>query len=183
MCRPVARSTPKTFSSNWNRPLLSRLIAAVFIAFASAPAAFAEGDPVFSFSESDPGMNAAIMAARDTLTAFIDNTMRDGQSGPQSMLKVTVPTATLDEVIWVAPFVQTGEDTWIGALANQPQYIKGANAGDTIEFTSDQIADWAVFDGNGVMFGGYTIREMVESGAVTADMVPMMSDNPLPTGW
>ena len=144
---------------------------------------WADGDPTFAFSEDDPSMNAAIKAARDTLDVFVANTMMDGQSGPQTMLKVAIPTPTTDEVIWIAPFAQTSDDAWIGVLANQPQFIQGANAGDTVKFTSAQIADWAVFGDDGVMFGGYTIREMVASGAVTPDMVPTMSDDPVPAKW
>jgi len=163
---------------------MSKFILAALIGLLSLSApAWAQGDPTFSFSEDDPSMNAAIAEARATLDTFLENTLVDGQSAPQTMLKVGIPTDNGDEIIWIAPFAKTSATEWIGILANQPQFIKGANAGDAVTFDAAQIADWALFSSDGVMFGGYTIREMVASGAVTPDMVPTMSDAPFPAAW
>ncbi|MEJ8560164.1 DUF2314 domain-containing protein [Yoonia sp. GPGPB17] len=163
---------------------MSKFIHITLIAFLtfSAPI-WAQGDPTFNFATDDASMNAAMAEARDTLDVFLENTLSDGQSAPQTMLKVSIPTANGNEIIWVSPFAQTSATEWIGILANQPQDIKGANAGDTVTFDTTQIADWALFSEDGVMYGGYTIREMVASGAVTPDMVPAMSDNPIPETW
>ena len=163
--------------------MLKTLAASLFFLSALIGPAHAQGDPVYEFSESDPGMSAAISKARATLDTFLDKTMQNGQSGPQTMLKVAIPTSTVDEVIWITPFVQRPGAEWMGILANQPHFIEGANAGDAVTFTTEQIADWAIFDAKGVMYGGYTIREMVASGAVTPDMVPTMSADPVPAAW
>lgn len=143
----------------------------------------AEGDPTYGFSPDDPGMNAAMAGARDTLDAFIANTMVDGQSGAQTMIKVAIPTDDGNEIIWIAPFAQLSATGWVGVLANQPQMIAGANAGDTVEFAGEQIADWALFGDDGLLYGGYTLREMVASGAVTEDAMPPMSGDPVPQDW
>jgi uncharacterized protein YegJ (DUF2314 family) len=163
---------------------MSRLILATLIAFwAVSPAAWAQADPTYDFSQDDPGMNAAISQARATLEIFLANTLDDGQSAPDTMLKVSIPTARGNEIIWITPFAQISATEWVGMLANQPQFIKGANAGDTVTFDAAQIADWALIASDGTMYGGYTLREMVASGAVTPDMIPAMSANPLPASW
>lgn len=165
---------------SWGKNLLA---AGLITLSGSFSPALAQGDPVYDFATDNPGMSAAIASARASLDIFLANTLDNGVSGPQTMLKVSIPTASSDEVIWITPFAQTAGDEWIGVLANQPQFIEGANAGDTVTFTTAQIADWAVFDSTGLMFGGYTIREMVVSGAIPAESTPPMSDDPIPTEW
>ena len=92
-----------------------------------------QGDPVTEFSTEDDRMNAAMEQAKTTLPVFLANvTDGEGNSLPNTSLKVAFPTPSGAEIIWVSPFLWDGGVNMAGILANQPNFMGDLNAGDVV---------------------------------------------------
>ena len=156
------------------------MICAVFLPFAALA-----GDDVVQFGQQDPEMQSAIAEARSSLPQFLANTQgANGQSIEGAGLKVEFNAESeQSEVIWIVPFAPRGEG-FVGILANEPNSLPGKNAGDMVEFSEAQIADWT-YSAEGKLFGNYTTRVMLPhlDEATQTQLSQILSDTPVPTGW
>lgn len=145
-----------------------------------------QGDPVTEFSTEDDRMNAAMEQAKTTLPVFLANvTDGEGNSLPNTSLKVAFPTPSGAEIIWVSPFLWDGGVNMAGILANQPNFMGDLNAGDVVEFQTDMVRDWSLITPDGMMWGNYTTRVMLPSldAATAASLGQRLSKNPVPAQW
>ncbi len=143
------------------------------------------GDDVVQFGQQDPEMQSAIAEARISLPQFLANTQgADGQSIEGAGLKVEFNAESeQSEVIWIVPFAPRG-DGFVGILANEPTSMPGQHAGDMVEFSEAQIADWT-YSADGKLFGNYTTRVMLPhlDDATKTQLSQILSENPVPEGW
>ncbi len=158
---------------------------AVFAFALLTPIAGLAGDDVVQFGQQDPEMQAAIAEARVSLPQFLANTKGpDGQSVQGAGLKVEFNAETdQSEVIWIVPFAERGEG-FVGILANEPTAMPGQHAGDMVEFTEAQIADWT-YSADGKLYGNYTTRVMLPhvDEATRTQLNQVLAENPVPDGW
>ncbi len=192
MSRPADRSTQKICWSNWVKRVkpikILTLLAAAFLAAAPAFAQSQDDDPVFAFHETDPAMNAAIQTALSYLPVFLEQ-MSDGEgrSIDGAFVKVAVPTPgqpTDAEHVWVGPFAFI-DDRFAGALASHPAYFSHTAQGEVLHFSRNQISDWGVLGSDGLRYGYFTSRVVIET--LPADEAAaydgFFSSDPLPVGW
>jgi uncharacterized protein YegJ (DUF2314 family) len=149
--------------------------------------AFAQ-EPLLSFAEDDPLMNAAIADAKETLPLFLANALNsDGTSIPDALLKVGLPTVngtnTLEH-IWLMPFAQLTDTEFTGVLANEPVELGDLRIGDSVKVTIDQVSDWSLTSPKGLYWGNYTTRVMFDHGAFGDDPFETVFEaSPLPPDW
>ncbi len=118
------------------------------------------GDPVVNFSEDDPAMNAAILAARQSLPAFMKHLNNPGSGATDLILKVAISTDTdYVEHIWVEQIRALDDKTFEGRYANDPVEFDG-NEGDPVAFSEGSISDWSFMQGE-QLHGNYTTRVML----------------------
>jgi uncharacterized protein YegJ (DUF2314 family) len=111
-------------------------------------------DHIVNFASEDAEMNAAIAHARETLPRFW--AAFDARAGENFSLKVRVPYDGGNEHIWVSDVARDG-DHYSARYADDPEHIPGKHAGDTLQFTEDQISDWTL-DRGGKTYGYFTTR-------------------------
>ena len=144
------------------------------------------GDPTVSFDDNDQAMNSAMSEAVRTFPVFLGNaTDANGASVPSAFVKVSFDVADGTEIIWVGPFVEQGGGQFVGALANRPNYMPGLNAGDTVEFTTDMVRDWAIQLPDGLLWGHYTTRQIAATLSTdqAAQIMAALSETPVPDAW
>jgi uncharacterized protein YegJ (DUF2314 family) len=145
-------------------------------------------DPVFSFADSDPAMNAAIADARRTLPLFLSRAIGpDGESLDGALVKAALPTvngANGLEHIWIMPFALRDDGSVTGLLANEPAELGDLAYGDQVDFTQDQISDWSFSSPDGLLYGNYTSRVMFETGAFgDTPFESVFMPDPIPADW
>lgn len=122
-------------------------------------------DPVISFSDSDPVMNAAIADARRTLPLFYERFSSVDPKEGTVLLKVAMPYVengkTGHEHIW-ATVLSHKSGTFEALLANDPVHID-FEAYDLITFTENDISDWLYYDDAGLMHGAFTLRVIMKN--------------------
>lgn len=149
------------------------------------PAAAGAGDPVYAYTAADPRMNAAETEAQARFTQFLAHVLdAEGIARPDAAVKVALPVAGGGhEIIWISPFGQQ-DGTFAGVLANEPDFIDG-QLGDVVTFTAEQVRDWYFFGPDGLMYGSYTTRVMLDDlqPGQAAQIAALLSADPLPAGW
>jgi uncharacterized protein YegJ (DUF2314 family) len=147
--------------------LLSTLIVANCIAAAALPARAqtildrAHRDELFLAPNEDPGMAAAMRKARTTLKDFLALASRPQPTMKGFAVKVAVREGKEAEYFWIAPFEPKGA-RFTGRINNTPRTVRHVKAGQTIEFSEQEIADWLYLD-NGKMKGNYTACVLIRN--------------------
>lgn len=118
-----------------------------------------DSSSVINVDEDNAAMNAAMAKAKQTFGFFVDNwkTMKSDSCA----IKVRVPTSDDGiEHIWFEP-ISVNADQLEGVCSNQPRDIPGLKMGDRRSFSTDDISDWMILDGNDC-YGGFTIEVMTK---------------------
>ncbi len=145
-------------------------------------------DKVLPYSESDPRMNAAMLAAQETLPQFLAVALDDqGLSRPGAVVKVAMPTqrdASVPEHIWVTPFARLSDGRMTGYLDNEPQDLGDLRYGDQVTFTTEMVSDWSLMSDRGLAYGQFTTRVIFEDGAFgDTPFEAFFEPDPLPPDW
>jgi len=111
-------------------------------------------DPVVPIHETNIQMNAAIARAQREVDGFLAERSNPRTTARDFKVKVKVTSGTQVEYMWVTPF-RTKQSGFEGILKNHPGLVRNLRWGDTVEFTREQIADWAYIK-DGVQYGHYT---------------------------
>ena len=154
-----------------------------------APFAMAQGDPTIQVIEGDPEIAEAVEAARETLDLFLTNVVdSDGYSLRGADVKVAIPTGDESvkiENIWVGPFGTPDGTRFVGALANEPNMLAGLSLGSKVSFSRDMIVDWSIVSPDGMRFGNYTTRVVLNrmDPAQAAEIIQQFPDDPVPPDW
>jgi len=148
----------------------------------------ASGDPVTSVATDNEEMNAAQDTAQESLPLFLANVIAEnGVALEGAGLKVAFPISGANnaEIIWITPFKWDGGSSFVGVLANQPNWMEGLNIGDTVNFSSDMIRDWSWISTDGKLFGNFTTRVMIPlmDDETAASMTQVLSDPAIPSDW
>lgn len=158
------------------------LALAVMMSFLPAMQAGAEGDALQYFKETDPGMKAAISAARRTMPEFLAQAGKGDLSSGAFLVKWAKPLEDGGrEHIWVTVDEIT-ENSFMGFLAKEPVNF-AASQGDAVTVPADETSDWAYWDEAGMMHGSYTTRVMLgqlsaeERAQFEAILAPLPKEN------
>jgi uncharacterized protein YegJ (DUF2314 family) len=130
-------------------------IAFVFLAFVAIPPAVAE-DKVYSFSESDPEMNAAIRKARDSLPIFWSKFAAPSSHEKDFTLKIKIDDENGTEHFWCG-MIEGNSTSATCVIDNDPQTVKSVSIGQRIAADPASISDW-MYMRDGKIVGGETIR-------------------------
>lgn len=169
-------------------PKSTALLLGLTLLLAGGLPAPASADPVFDVADDNPVMQQAYHDARQSLPAFLTHALHEGTSIESTLIKVSLDATRpgdpeAQEVIWVAPFQSQSKNRWSGTLVNEPDFLPGLHRGDEVTFKTAQIVDWAWIDADGVFYGSYTLRALLELGQVGAQDLPPLSRTPTPKGW
>ncbi len=137
---------------------LPRLLLLIALFLVPLTAGAQSDDKVVDIARDDPDMNAAIKHARATLDDFLKLAEAPPNDTQGYKLKVMVRDGDATEHFWVIPFSRTKEG-FAGTLANEPQAVRNVVAGQTIQFTRDDISDWG-YAKNGRQIGSFTVCAM-----------------------
>ncbi len=130
-------------------------ITLVFLAFVAIPPVVAE-DKVYSFSESDPEMNAAIRKARDSLPIFWSKFAAPSSHEKDFTLKVKIDDENGTEHFWCGT-IKGNSTSAACVIDNDPQTVKSVSLGQRIAADPASISDW-MYMRDGKIIGGETIR-------------------------
>lgn len=147
-----------------------------------------KGDKTIPFETGDPAMETAIAEARASLPLFLDHTIgSEGMSVDGAMVKIAMPVEdgpVTFEHIWATPFRRLSDTAFVAMLANRPNNLPDYEVGDLVEFNATQVSDWAFFDESGVLYGGYSMRVIRDSGQATNEgAFDSLSEQPIPADW
>lgn len=132
----------------------------------AAPALQAQEPPVpsprenvWSVSSADPGMDAAIARARETLPIF-HGYMPRAQAG-EVQLKLKARFAQGDDVehMWITGVTWDGR-VYQGVLESQPLGLTNVRAGQAVTIRPERVSDWMVVERGDVMLGNFTTMEL-----------------------
>lgn len=137
---------------------LSRLLLLTTLLLVPFTAGARGDDQVVNVARDDPDMTAAIKHARATLDDFLKLAEAPPTDTDGYKLKVMVRDGDATEHFWVIPFSRT-KDGFEGTLANEPQAVRNVTAGQTIQFTRDDISDWG-YTRDGRQVGSFTVCAM-----------------------
>jgi len=145
-------------------------------------------DPVYSYSENDAAMNAAIAEAQTTLPLFLAHAFGpDGVSVEGALVKAGLPTVNGEnelEHIWIMPFQIEPDGSFVGLLANEPAELGDLVLGDKVQFDQEQITDWSLYAPDNRLLGNYTSRVMYDLGAFgDTPFEQIFAADPVPADW
>jgi uncharacterized protein YegJ (DUF2314 family) len=145
-------------------------------------------DQVLPYSEGNPRMNAAMLAAQETLPKFLAVALDEqGVSRPGAVVKVAMPTQgdpSVPEHIWVTPFARLSDGRMTGYLDNEPQDLGDLHHGDQVTFATGMISDWGLLSERGLAYGQFTTRVIFEDGAFgDTPFDAIFEDDPVPSDW
>ena len=111
---------------------------------------------VVTLPADDPNVAAAQHEAQTGWNAFVAS-FRADKPGLVHDVKVGLPTSAGNrEHVWVE--VTSIQGTTVkGTLANDPVADLGLKFGDKVSVKRSDVEDWAVFRGNDVVLGGFSI--------------------------
>jgi len=133
---------------------------------------FSPEPPLVVFRPDDEEHVAAKAEARAALPSFWRAYEEHGEFG-DFLIKVGLPAANEGlEHVWLGRIRREPTGLW-GILENQPVHtIRRMKPGDQVEFSEDQVSDWAYRKG-GLWFGHFTTRVMLkrpDSGQLPPDL-------------
>jgi len=156
---------------------------AVILTMFAAPLTLAHADDddngVIYSDHSEPEMIKAVATARETLPKFWE--IYDSGDRSYSDFSIKVGLVTTDdsyEHIWVND-VKNKNGKMSGKLANDPVNIPDLKFGDKVNFTVDEVTDWAYIRG-GRLHGHHTTRVLMKTmdPEMAAYMKTLLSENP-----
>lgn len=133
----------------------------------SGKTVYREGEPIATHvPDGDPEMKAAEAKARETMPEFMAELKKElakpaGTSKLMFAIKSTFSADGQDEHMW-SDVTKFENGIFHGNLANTPLYITSIKAGDPVQVAEDKVEDWAIFDENDNMRGGYTAKLLME---------------------
>jgi uncharacterized protein YegJ (DUF2314 family) len=134
-------------------------LAVLQIAAPVSSAGTSEPSPI-TVTAIDAEMQAAVAAARNSLNQFWATQEHPGPKERGFALKVAIIDGDKEEHFWLTD-VKRDAQTISGVIDNTPALVENVKAGERVEFTEDQIADW-VFMRNGKMVGNETMRPLLK---------------------
>jgi uncharacterized protein YegJ (DUF2314 family) len=115
------------------------------------------GEPtIYSVTDEDAEMNAAIKTANQTLDKFDDALKSGNPEFSFFAIKTRFNTPDGGEHIWISDILRR-DNKYFGVVDNLPESTTEVKVGDTIQIANDNISDWMYLD-NQKLRGGYTIR-------------------------
>ena len=123
--------------------------------------------------------------ARKSLPRYLAAAVRAPDTWDTRAVKVAMSGAGGQaEEVWVEAFELTEGDRFAGVLTNAATSVPDLDKGARIEFSMDQIVDWA-FVQNGRGYGYFTVHASLPympaaQAAVTRNF---LNARPLPSGW
>ena len=131
----------------------------------------------------------AIDQARATLEdALLWTKKSDGRYDLGLMLKVSVPvpdTKDSFENIWVLKVRDSTAGGLTGEIDSDPVYVPDLVHGAPFTFSTDDVIDWGWWGDDGMLWGNYTTRMMLDqmSEATANNFRQLLSPQPWPTQW
>lgn len=128
----------------------------------AAPALRAQDSPpdqlredVWGVSSGDPGMDAAIARARETLPVFHGYMPRARAGEVQLKLKARFTQGIQVEHMWISGVTWDGR-VYRGRLESRPLELTNVRLGDAVTIRPGQVSDWMVVERGDVMLGNFT---------------------------
>ncbi|MFT3679908.1 MAG: DUF2314 domain-containing protein [Ferruginibacter sp.] len=113
-------------------------------------------DNITQISSDDEAMNNAIQKAKLTFFNF-DTAYKNGHFNKENFsVKIRFDVKGGGEHIW-ADNITFENGAYFGILDDDASAINKIKSGDRVKITSSNLSDW-LYEDNGVMRGGYTIR-------------------------
>lgn len=113
---------------------------------------------VVSVSPDDESVNAAILAARESIEQFYRH-IAAHPDDTSAMLKVETDTGSQIEHLWVDNITKEAA-VLRGFVAVEPIDQSKYQFGSDIEFNESRISDWAWRDQAGDLVGGFTVESL-----------------------
>lgn len=117
-------------------------------------------EEVMIVPESDTLMNQAMEDARNSMLEFLEHFAANDTNESGFAIKVMVVDSFGTEHLW-ANEIDVTEEGYSGIIANVPKFVKSVSFGSEIEFTNEEISDWAYVDSAGVRQGSYTLKALL----------------------
>lgn len=117
-------------------------------------------DEIMMVHESDTAMNQAMETARNTMPQFVEHFMSDDTTETGFTIKIMVIDSFGTEHLWVNE-LEILDEGYRGKIANIPEYVQSVSFGSEVEFTYEDISDWAYVDSRGVRQGSYTLKVLL----------------------
>jgi len=137
---------------------------------------------------SQAGMEQEVTRAKDKareyLPRYLAQAVRHPAQWDAQAVLVEISANGATEQLWVEDFAPTEGRGFAGTLTNDAHVLPDLAAGTKLDFTMEQIVDWAYVE-KGVGFGYFTVHASlpympVAQAAVTRNF---LADRPLPSGW
>ena len=122
--------------------------------------------------------------ARDYLPRYLAQAVRHPAQWDAQAVLVEISANGATEQLWVEDFAPTKGRGFAGTLTNDAHVLPDLAGGATVDFTMEQIVDWAYVE-KGVGFGYFTVHASLPyMPAAQAAVTPkFLADRPLPSGW
>ena len=126
-------------------------------------AACSEGveDRSIMVKTDDPTMLAARADAQASLSSFLEKAANPAPGTENYAVKVKIQDEYGVEHFWVTPFLETPTG-FKGMISNDPAVVRKVRAGQSYEFTREDVSDW-MYMKDGKIHGGYSIRALLPS--------------------
>ena len=116
---------------------------------------------VLYVSGEDRDMSQAIEQAQSTLDDFLAKAKNPPLGSSHFKLKVRLSDGNGVEHLWFIPFKEI-DGGYKGALANEPEVVTSAIAGNIYVFKREQITDWG-YELDGKQIGSFTVCVLFKS--------------------
>ena len=112
-------------------------------------------DSTVLIDSEDTEMSEAIQKAQASLSDFLRIKSNPPKGAHGFKLKVRITDSHGTEHMWVEPFQQT-DSGFSGILADEPEYVRSVQNGQTLIFGRDDISDWGYVQ-DGKQKGSFTV--------------------------
>jgi len=112
-------------------------------------------------NESDGPMNRAIAEAQRTLPLFLERLASPVSGDSNFVVKVKVAESSGVEHLWVSGITRS-DSLFSGIVDNEPQFVSSVVYKGKINFTQNDISDWAFTDSLGVRQGSFTVKVLLK---------------------
>ena len=113
--------------------------------------------PLYKYSE----IKQAMSDSSETISVFWEHFESPGPEEDNFRVLIVEPTDEYaKDYVWVSYLQQIGDDAWRGSVSLDPEANNRFEPGISIEFTEEDIVDWA-YSEDGRTRGSYTTRAML----------------------
>ena len=121
-------------------------------------------EPALQAENTDEGLAAISAQAQETLPEFFIRLGKPAGGESQFMVKCPFPadpgSGYGKEYLWLQN-IRFRDGVYSAEVSNRPFYIEGLEAGSTVAFSLDDVADW-MYVRDGRIEGGLSIKYLIE---------------------